>query len=86
MKRSSQSRSVRVALALLLLVAPLVAPPAGPSSAAPSSSPTFVTFTQVADSSTAIPDGTGTFTNLPYSPAIDGGNVSVYATGRRWWR
>jgi hypothetical protein len=68
-------------LALLLLVAPLVAPPARHSSAAPSSSPTFVTFTQVADSSTAIPDGTGTFTNLPYSPAIDGGNVSVYATG-----
>ncbi|HEV8366700.1 MAG TPA: hypothetical protein VGQ39_02015 [Pyrinomonadaceae bacterium] len=27
----------------------------------------FVTFNQVADSATAIPEGTGTFTNFPYA-------------------
>jgi hypothetical protein len=78
MKKSSLSHSLRVALALALLTL-LVAPPARRSSAAPSD--LFVTFNQVADSSTAIPEGTGSFTNFPYAPAIDGGNVSVYATG-----
>jgi hypothetical protein len=39
-----------------------------------------ITLNQVADYYTAIPDGIGTLTNFPYSPAIDGGNVSVYAT------
>jgi hypothetical protein len=29
----------------------------------------------------AIPEGTGTFTGFPNAPAIDGGDVSVFATG-----
>jgi hypothetical protein len=75
------SQAVRVALALVMLLAPLVAPPAGRSSAAAPPVVPFVTFTQVADSSTAIPGGTGTFTNFPYSPALDGGSVALVGTG-----
>jgi hypothetical protein len=59
----------------------LLVPPARRSSAAPLSGAPFVSFDLVADSSTAIPGGVGTFTGFPNSPAIDGGNVSVYATG-----
>jgi hypothetical protein len=29
----------------------------------------------------AIPDGAGTFTNFPYAPAIDAGNVAFLGTG-----
>jgi hypothetical protein len=79
MKKSSLSHAVRLALALVMLLAPLVAPSARHSSAAAPSSAPFVSFTQVADSSTAISGGTGTFTNFPYSPALDGGNAALAA-------
>jgi hypothetical protein len=75
------SQAVRLALALVLALTPLVAPPAGRSSAASPSGAPFVTFTQVADSLTAIPGGVGTFTNFPYSPSLDAGNVALFGTG-----
>ena len=81
MKKSCMSHSVRVALALVIVLTVLVAPPARRSFAAPPSGAPFVTFTQVADSSTAIPDGAGTFTDFPYSPALDAGNVTLFGTG-----
>jgi hypothetical protein len=74
---------VACGLVLLLALLPL-APASTRSSAAPVNPDTSglaVTFTQVADSSMAIPDGTGTFTNFPYSPALDGGSITLVGTG-----
>jgi len=70
-------------LALLLALMPL-APVSRHSSAAPvgpDTSALGITFNQVADSTTAIPEGTGTFTNFPYYPSLDSGNVAVFGTG-----
>lgn len=75
--------SIACGLALLLALLPL-APVSKHASAAPVSPVTSgfaVTFNQVADSATAIPGGTGTFTDFPYSPALDGGNVTLVGTG-----
>ena len=53
MVKKSLSYSVRVVLALGVVLTLLGAPPNRPPSAAPGT--LFVTFTQIADSSTAIP-------------------------------
>ena len=77
MKKTGLSRSVRGALVLVLVFALLPALPEQRTSAAAP----FITFTQVAGSSTAIPEGVGTFTDFPYSPAIDAGQVALVGTG-----
>ena len=84
MNKRISLKLTRVTLSLVLALAPLVALTARRSSTAapsPDSSGSFVTFTQVADSSMAIPDGTGTFMNFPYAPAIYAGNVAFLGTG-----
>jgi hypothetical protein len=52
------------------MLAPLMAPPERRSSAASFDGAPFVTFTQVADGSTVIPDGVGAFTNFPYEDRL----------------
>ena len=81
--RGSSRSQIAFALTLIIVLLPLV-PTSRRSSAAPATAVTSglaVTFNQVADSATSIPDGTGTFTNFPYSPAIDNGNVTLVGTG-----
>ena len=45
-----------------------------------------VTFTKIADTSTPVPGGTGNFIHFSspavLTPAIDGGKVAFYGTGR----
>jgi len=50
----------------------LLAPPPGPAQ--------VITFTRIADTSTPIPGGAGTFTNL-ITPSMDNGHVAFYGSG-----
>jgi hypothetical protein len=73
--------SVRAAVTPLMVFSLLVGPPERHASAETPGGATFVTFSQVAGSATAIPGGTGTFTDFPYAPSVDGGAVALVGTG-----
>ncbi len=77
--RNFQNRLVRVAAAAVAMIgwgaALVIAVPAALAA------PLEFTFTKIADTSTPIPGGTGTFTAFGQRPSIDGGDVAFQGSG-----